>query len=53
MQFTHILKAAVVVICCFIVFAFGIVIIPIGLGLLAIWIVALMFSEESKGESNE
>ena len=53
MQLTHILKAVLVVICCVIVFAFGVVIIPIGLGLLAIWIVALMFSEESEGESNE
>ena len=53
MQFIHIFKATLVVICCFIVFAFGIVIIPIGLGLLAIWAIALMFSEESEGESNE
>ena len=50
MQFTHILKAAIVVISCFIVFAFGVVIIPIGLGLLAIWVFALMFAEEEESK---
>ena len=51
MQLTHILKAVLVVICCVIVFAFSIVIIPIGLGLLAIWVVALMFSEQEEESS--
>jgi len=46
MKISHVLKAVLVVICCAIVFTIGIFIIPIGLGLLVIWIVALMFSEE-------
>lgn len=51
MQLTHILKAVFVVICCFIVFTFGVIIVPIGLVLLAIWVLALMFAEE-ENESN-
>jgi len=46
MKVSHILKAAIVVICCFVIFAFAAVIIPIGIGLLAIWIIAIMLSED-------
>lgn len=46
MKISHVLKAATVVICCFIVFAFVTVIIPIGIGLLAIWVIAIMLSED-------
>lgn len=46
MKVSHVIKAAFVVICCFIVFAFGVVIVPIGFGLLAVYVVALMFSED-------
>jgi hypothetical protein len=45
MKVSHILKATFVVICCFIVIAFGAVIVPIGLGLLAVYVVALIFLE--------
>jgi hypothetical protein len=53
MKVSYILKASFIVICCFIVFAFGVVIIPIGLGLLAIYVLALMFSEETEGKEND
>jgi hypothetical protein len=46
MKVSHVLKAAFVVICCFIVFAFAAVIMPIGIGLLAIWVIAIMLSED-------
>ena len=46
MKVSHILKAVIVVICCFVVFAFAAVIIPIGIGLLAIWVIAIMLSED-------
>lgn len=45
MKISHVLKAALIVICCVIGFTIGVFIIPFGLGLLAIWIVALMMSE--------
>jgi len=46
MKLSHVLKAVFVVICCVIIFAFGLVIIPFGFSILCIWIIALMFSEE-------
>jgi len=51
MKISYILKATLIVIGIFIIFAFGIIVLPIGLGLLTIWTIACMFMEAEEEEN--
>jgi uncharacterized membrane protein YuzA (DUF378 family) len=53
MKLSHILKAIVIVVIGFIILSIGVVIIPIILGLGAIWIITLMFTMEEEEEEEE
>jgi hypothetical protein len=53
MQFVDILKATAIVVIGFIILSVGVVVIPIMLGIGAIWIIALIFGMEDEEESSK